>query len=100
MIPRASWFANSELFQGNKKGPVGRWDFDTAEEYGEYMNKKEALPKAAYQYGIKMADGRKTRSKGPLKTEKSEKAELDREWNKIQSILHKRKSGGPASDSQ
>ena len=30
---------------GNKKGPVGRWDFDTQEEYSEYMNNKEALPK-------------------------------------------------------
>lgn len=86
-----SKIVNETVFiQGNKKGPVGRWDFDTAEEYGEYMNNKEALPKAAYQYGIKMADGRKTRSKVPVK---SEKAELDREWQKIQSILHKRKSG-------
>lgn len=31
--------------QGNKKGPLGRWDFDTQEEYSEYMNNKEALPK-------------------------------------------------------
>lgn len=33
------------LLQGNKKGPLGRWDFDTQEEYSEYMNNKEALPK-------------------------------------------------------
>jgi IK cytokine len=59
------------------------------------MNKKEALPKAAFQYGVKMADGRKTRRIG-AKTEKSERAELDREWQKIQSILHKRK-GEPSS---
>jgi hypothetical protein len=36
---------------GNKKGPVGRWDFDTPEEYSEYMSTREALPKAAFQYG-------------------------------------------------
>ena len=48
-------------WQGNKKGPIGRWDFDTQEEYSDYMNQKEALPKAAFQYGVKMADGRKTR---------------------------------------
>lgn len=47
------------LFIGNKKGPIGRWDFDTAEEYSDYMNQKEALPKAAFQYGLKMADGRR-----------------------------------------
>ena len=112
------------FIQGNKKGPVNRWDFDTPEEYGEvstctflitfgliltnflycaltfqkYMNKKEALPKAAYQYGIKMADGRKTRNKAVVKSDKTEKAELDREWQKIQSIMSKRK-GGPSSSS-
>ena len=47
--------------QGNRKGPIGRWDFETTEEYSNYMNQKEALPKAAFQYGVKMADGRKTR---------------------------------------
>lgn len=60
---------------------AGRWDFDTQEEYSDYMSTKEALPKAAFQYGVKMQDGRKTRKN---KTEKNEKAELDREWQKIQ----------------
>uniref|UniRef100_A0A8D8V705 Protein Red n=1 Tax=Cacopsylla melanoneura TaxID=428564 RepID=A0A8D8V705_9HEMI len=84
---------------GNKKGPIGRWDFDTAEEYSTYMNNKEALPKAAFQYGVKMADGRRTRK---FNKEKNERAELDREWNKIQNIISKRKpnegggGGGPA----
>ncbi|CAD6991860.1 protein Red [Ceratitis capitata] len=73
---------------GNKKGPIGRWDFDTQEEYSDYMSTKEALPKAAFQYGVKMQDGRRTRKN---KTEKSEKAELDREWQKIQNIIQKRK---------
>ncbi|XP_012288594.1 protein Red [Orussus abietinus] len=82
---------------GNKKGPIGRWDFDTPEEYSEYMNNKEALPKAAFQYGVKMADGRRTRK---YNKEKNEKAELDREWQKIQNIMNKRKpvtglDGGP-----
>ncbi|KAL9896940.1 LOW QUALITY PROTEIN: protein Red-like [Glossina fuscipes fuscipes] len=73
---------------GNKKGPIGRWDFDTQEEYFDYMSTKEALPKAAFQYGVKMEDGRKTRKH---KTGKNEKAELDREWQKIQGIIQKRK---------
>jgi len=81
---------------GNKKGPIGRWDFDTQEEYSQYMNNKEALPKAAFQYGVKMADGRRTRTKNK---DKNEKQQLDREWNKIQNIIHKRKGdkdgGGP-----
>lgn len=80
----------SKMDQGNKKGPIGRWDFDTQEEYSDYMANKEALPKAAFQYGVKMADGRKTRRAGP----KDEKAELDRQWQKIQNIL-KTKTGEP-----
>ncbi|WAQ99485.1 RED-like protein [Mya arenaria] len=79
----------TKMDQGNKKGPVGRWDFDTQEEYSEYMSNKEALPKAAFQYGVKMSDGRKTRRAGP----KDEKAELDRQWQQIQNIMNKRKGG-------
>ena len=37
-----------------------------------------------------MADGRKTRRTGP----KDEKKELDREWQKIQNIIAKRKNMG------
>ncbi|XP_058790582.1 protein Red isoform X2 [Phymastichus coffea] len=83
---------------GNKKGPIGRWDFDTQEEYADYMNKKEALPKAAFQYGVKMADGRRTKK---FNKEKNEKAELDREWQKIQNIMNKRKpSSGDGPDAK
>uniref|UniRef100_A0A6Q2Z0X1 IK cytokine n=1 Tax=Esox lucius TaxID=8010 RepID=A0A6Q2Z0X1_ESOLU len=77
----------SKMDQGNKKGPLGRWDFDTQDEYSEYMNNKEALPKAAFQYGIKMSEGRKTRRF----KETNEKAELDRQWKKISAIIEKRK---------
>uniref|UniRef100_A0A452DY93 IK cytokine n=1 Tax=Capra hircus TaxID=9925 RepID=A0A452DY93_CAPHI len=77
----------SKMDQGNKKGPLGRWDFDTQEEYSEYMNNKEALPKAAFQYGIKMSEGRKTRRF----KETNDKAELDRQWKKISAIIEKRK---------
>lgn len=77
----------SKMDLGNKKGPIGRWDFDTAEEYSDYMNQKEALPKAAFQYGLKMADGRRSRKH----KDKNEKAHLDREWQKIQNIIQKKK---------
>jgi len=75
---------------GNRKGPIGRWDFETTEEYSNYMNQKEALPKAAFQYGVKMADGRKTR-RIPGNKEKDRNAELSREWQQIQAIIKKRK---------
>lgn len=92
----------SKMDLGNKKGPVKRWDFETAEEYESYMSQREALPKAAFQYGIKMSGGRKTR-KDPgatnKKTAADEKAKLDREWQKISSMIEKRKQGGGESSS-
>merc|ERR1719517_11620 len=84
----------SKMDMGNKKGPVGRWDFDTAEEYADYMGTKEAMPKAAFQYGMKMSDGRKTKGKIGAK---NEKAKLDKEWNQISALIDKRKSGGGGS---
>ncbi|CAH8846913.1 unnamed protein product [Trichobilharzia szidati] len=85
----------SKMDLGNKKGPVGRWDFETQEEYSDYMSNKEALPRAAFQYGVKMADGRRTRRIGP----KDEKAELDRQLQKIQTIIQKRKQLAEEGDS-
>ena len=41
------------------------------------------LHRAAFQFGIKMSDGRKTRRIGG---EKNEKAELDREWQQISQV--------------
>merc|ERR1712010_346792 len=56
------------------------------------MGNKEAMPKAAFQYGMKMSDGRKTR--GKVGNKKNEKAALDREWNQILGVINKRKGGG------
>jgi len=86
----------SKMDMGNKKGPVGRWDFDTQEEYSDYMSNREAMPKAAFQYGMKMADGRKTRGK---LGQKNEKAKLDKEWNQISALIEKRKGGGGGGSS-
>ena len=48
--------------------------------------------RAAFQYGLKMSDGRKTRRypKGG-----DEKAKLDREWQKISAIISKRQGTQP-----
>ncbi|RNA28418.1 Red [Brachionus plicatilis] len=80
----------SKMDMGNKKGPVNRWDFDTNEEYGNYMSNKEALPKAAFQFGVKMNEGRKTR-RG--QNDQKEKAKLEKEWASISKIIEKRKAG-------
>lgn len=81
----------SKMDMGNKKGPLKRWDFETEDEYNNYMENKVAMPKAAFQFGIKMQEGRKTRTKvGQM----SEKQKLDREWQQISSLISKRKGDG------
>ena len=45
------------------------------------------VDRAAFQYGVKMSDGRKTRRAGP----KDEKNKLDRELQQINRIMDKRK---------
>ena len=60
------------------------------------MSNKEALPKAAFQYGVKMNEGRKTRGKVGAK---SEKAKLDKEWNQISALIDKRKNDGSGGGS-
>lgn len=81
----------SKMDVGTKKGMVNRWDFDSVEEYGDYMSNREALPKAAFQYGVKMGDGRKSKR---LPSKKEEKAKLDRDLQKINAIIAKRKQDG------
>ncbi|VDN53962.1 unnamed protein product [Dracunculus medinensis] len=79
--------------RGNRRGPIKRWDFDDHDEYEKYMESKEAMPKAAYQFGVKTNDGRKTRKSGADK----EKHKLDREYSQITKILEKRKIEGQKS---
>lgn len=51
--------------------------------------------RAAFQFGVKMGDGRKTRNKpGDQKSEAiQKKTKLDKEWNQISKIIDKRKTG-------
>ncbi len=51
----------------------------------EYKNSKEMLPKAAFQFGVKAADGRKAGNK----LGKARDNKLNSQLNKIQAILEK-----------
>ncbi|KAL8215479.1 hypothetical protein R6Q57_022316 [Mikania cordata] len=68
---------------GRAKGRLHRWDFETEEEWAAYNEQKEAMPKAAFQFGVKMQDGRKTR-----KQNKDQK--ITNELHKINKILAKK----------
>ncbi|XP_039114418.1 suppressor of mec-8 and unc-52 protein homolog 2 isoform X1 [Dioscorea cayenensis subsp. rotundata] len=69
---------------GRAKGRLHRWDFETEEEWATYNEQKEAMPKAAFQFGVKMQDGRKTR-----KQNKDQK--INNELHKINKILARKK---------
>ncbi|XP_059652023.1 suppressor of mec-8 and unc-52 protein homolog 2 isoform X2 [Cornus florida] len=69
---------------GRAKGRLHRWDFETEEEWATYNEQKEAMPKAAFQFGVKMQDGRKTR-----KQNKDQK--ITNELHKINKILARKK---------
>uniref|UniRef100_A0A8R1DN02 Protein Red n=1 Tax=Caenorhabditis japonica TaxID=281687 RepID=A0A8R1DN02_CAEJA len=84
----------TKMDAGPKKNQaVNRWDFDTEEEYASYMEGREALPKAAYQYGMKNGEGRQKNKK---QSAVSEAKKLDRELNEINKIMEKRKTGDAA----
>lgn len=68
------------------KGGLHRWDFETEEEWEKYNEQKEAMPKAAFQFGVKMQDGRKTRKQNRDRDQK-----LNNELHQINKILTRKK---------
>eukprot|EP00124_Ichthyophonus_hoferi_P004336 Ihof_evm2s465 gene=Ihof_evmTU2s465 len=84
---------------GKKAGP-SRFDYDDEEDWARDKSNQEAMPKAAFQFGVKMAEGRGTRrnkvgGKGDLKEkdkETKEKMKIDQQLNKIQQIWKRKPS--------
>jgi len=62
------------------------WDFDNDQEWEQHKANREVLPKAAFQFGVKMSDGRKTR-RVSKPGKKDTKTKLDYEMNQINKIL-------------
>ena len=56
---------------------------DIRYNYGKY-----SMSRAAFQYGVKMSEGRKTRryGGGAVSGKAKEKAKLDREWQQISAV--------------
>eukprot|EP00123_Amoebidium_parasiticum_P009148 comp19280_c0_seq1/m.22106 comp19280_c0_seq1/g.22106 ORF comp19280_c0_seq1/g.22106 comp19280_c0_seq1/m.22106 type:complete len:564 (-) comp19280_c0_seq1:90-1781(-) len=92
----------SKMDQGKKTGP-SRFDYDDEEEWARDKQNQEALPKAAFQFGVKMSDGRATRrqkEKGHSKEhdrEAKEKQKIDQQLNKIQQIWKRKEEQGGKS---
>ncbi|VDL82878.1 unnamed protein product [Nippostrongylus brasiliensis] len=73
---------------GPKKSTIKRWEFDNDDDYEKFQGSREAMPKAAYQYGVKTGDGRKTRKSVDVNKK------IDKELNQITKLIEKRKGGG------
>ena len=59
----------------------------------KYNEQKEAMPKAAFQFGVKMQDGRKTQKQNKDK-------KLTKELHKIHKIMDRKKTKGGEYDDE
>ncbi|KAF5776138.1 putative protein RED [Helianthus annuus] len=76
---------------GRAKRRLHRWDFEIEKEWATCNEQKEAMPKAAFQFGVKMQDGRKTR-----KQNKDQK--ITNELHKILAKKNMQKDDGSGDD--
>ncbi|KAL6072587.1 IK cytokine [Balamuthia mandrillaris] len=85
----------TKMDQGTRaRKRVKPWHFENDEAWDRYNASLEATPKAAFQFGVKMSDGRK---KGALKAEKKDKhAKLNKEVQQINKFLSAKKKPGPS----
>ncbi|KAI9316193.1 RED-like protein N-terminal region-domain-containing protein [Dichotomocladium elegans] len=72
----------------NKKAQLTRWDFDDEEQWQKYKDSVEIHPKSAFQYGVKLGDGRK-RNREQRKG-MSDKQKLNREYQMVKNIMDKK----------
>ncbi|KAL3154131.1 hypothetical protein ABBQ32_013660 [Trebouxia sp. C0010 RCD-2024] len=69
----------------SKEKGRSRYDFDTEEQWQDYKSVKEANPKAAFQFGVKMTEGRKAHKD----LGKNRDQKLSNQLGKIKNILEK-----------
>lgn len=71
----------------NKKAQMTRWDFDTEEEWHNYKSSIEFNPKSAFQFGVKVGDGRKRNRE---RKGMNDKQRLDRDFQQVKNIMSKK----------
>ena len=70
-------------------GYKSRAEYETEEEWQAAKSKQETMPKAAFQFGVKMADGRRAQGKMGNQKQKGDQ-KMSNELQKIQVRLHTR----------
>lgn len=71
----------------NKKAQLTRWDFETEEEWQKYKDTIEIHPKSAFQFGVKLGDGRKRHRE---RKGMNEKQRLNRDYQQVKNIMSKK----------
>ncbi|KAI9497247.1 RED-like protein N-terminal region-domain-containing protein [Zychaea mexicana] len=72
----------------NKKAQLTRWDFDNEEQWQKYKDSVEIHPKSAFQYGVKLGDGRKRNRE--QRRGMSDKQKLNRDYQMVKNIMDKK----------
>ncbi|CAO3621845.1 unnamed protein product [Mucor hiemalis] len=78
---------NNQGTSRNKKAQMTRWDFDTEEEWHNYKSSIEFNPKSAFQFGVKLGDGRKRNRE---RKGMNDKQRLDRDYQQVKNIMSKK----------
>ncbi|KAI7864150.1 RED-like protein N-terminal region-domain-containing protein [Spinellus fusiger] len=71
----------------NKKAQLTRWDFDNEEEWQKYKDCIEIHPKSAFQFGVKLGDGRKRNRE---RRGMNDKQKLNREYQQVKNLMDKK----------
>ncbi|KAI8878378.1 hypothetical protein K501DRAFT_228573 [Backusella circina FSU 941] len=71
----------------NKKAQLTRWDFDNEEDYQKYKDSVEIHPKSAFQFGVKLGDGRKRNRE---RKGMNEKQRLNRDYQQVKNLMEKK----------
>ncbi|KAG0231230.1 hypothetical protein BGW42_000385 [Actinomortierella wolfii] len=77
----------------NKRAQLGRFDFDSEESFNQYKDSIEAVPKSAFQFGVKKGDGRRTGKWDDKSKHLSKDEKLDRDWQRISRLMEKNTGG-------
>ncbi|KAF9157687.1 hypothetical protein DFQ26_008470 [Actinomortierella ambigua] len=78
----------------NKRAQLGRFDFDTEEGFNQYKDSIEAVPKSAFQFGVKKGDGRRMGKWDDKSKHLSKDEKLDRDWQRISRLMGKNAGSG------
>eukprot|EP00842_Homolaphlyctis_polyrhiza_P006821 jgi/Hompol1/728/HPOL_002568-RA len=84
----------------NKKRQLSKFDFETEEEWIAYKETQVHMPKAAFQFGVKVAEGRKKEIKDKDKRGTSEETKFSREYQQLEKLYRSKYGSGLGDDNQ